>query len=571
MKPKQTFLSTKYRSMLLGGTAMAVMVSALIMADALIAGVLLGEDAVAGVNLVLPVYSLASFFAMAFSLGVPILYSGRIGAFRREEAERVFGMGLLMTAAAGAAMFLALRWFGEAYLNCFGPGEQALRSAREYLVWMKYVVLLLPAAELLHGMVYADGDEPVSVAGSLLSGLGNVLLSIPLCYFAGMRGLGLATFLSQLLAVAAELLHFLRRSNSLRLKPSFSFRTLREILKYSIVDACTYLFLFLFTAAMNRYVIRSFGAGMLILASVVALVKEAQLIFDGIGEAVTPILSVYLGEKTYPGVREVWGYARRTANLEGAAVSALLIVFAPLIVRAFDVSDPQLARLACRGLRIVSLSLVFSCHLYLEASYDILADRIPLGVLVSALRDVALPLPLAVIGGALGGVTGMFCGLMLSQPAAFGLSYLYIRRRYGEKNYPLFLADREGSGKRLFYEFEITPENVVQVRDRLGKALEERGCPGRTVSRTMLLFEELFMAVYDRNPGRRVLAECAVEPGKRVRLIEKDDGAVFDLTREDRRADSLRAYVISNLIGAFTPRRAHFLTLSFNRNVFEIE
>ena len=64
---KKTFISSKYRYMLVGGTITAVLFSLLYMTDMLIAGILLGEEAVAAVNLVLPFYSLTSFFSMVIS------------------------------------------------------------------------------------------------------------------------------------------------------------------------------------------------------------------------------------------------------------------------------------------------------------------------------------------------------------------------------------------------------------------------------------------------------------------------------------------------------------------------
>ena len=60
------------------------------MSDTIIAGLIVGENGVNGVNLVMPVYSLASFFALVFSLGAPIIYSHQIGAFQKEEADRTF-------------------------------------------------------------------------------------------------------------------------------------------------------------------------------------------------------------------------------------------------------------------------------------------------------------------------------------------------------------------------------------------------------------------------------------------------------------------------------------------------
>ena len=84
MFSKKTFISSKFYSMLAGGILTSFIQAFVVMSDSFIAGIKLGESAVVGVNLVLPVYSFAAFFALLFSLGVPILYSKEIGAFERE-------------------------------------------------------------------------------------------------------------------------------------------------------------------------------------------------------------------------------------------------------------------------------------------------------------------------------------------------------------------------------------------------------------------------------------------------------------------------------------------------------
>ena len=143
LKIHRTFLSSKYLSMLLSGTVLMILTSAMCMADTLIAGIVLGEDAVSGVCLVLPVYSLASFFSVAFSYGVPILYSREIGAF----------------------------------LQSYHPGSRVLAYAEEYLSWLKFTVLILPLNELLDGMVFADGDEKITLAAHTSSRIHMIALS----------------------------------------------------------------------------------------------------------------------------------------------------------------------------------------------------------------------------------------------------------------------------------------------------------------------------------------------------------------------------------------------------------
>ena len=121
------------------------------------------------------------------------------------------------------------------------------------------------------------------------------------------------------------------------------------------------------------------------------------------------------------------------------------------------------------------------------------------------------------------------------------------------------------------YQVRVTPENITAVRDRIGEDLRACACPGPLASRAMLIFEELFMLIYDHNPDKTVLAECAVTYDGTVRLITKDNGRIADLTDTDRRVSSLRAYTVSSLLEAHTVSRVHFLALSYNRNTLEVK
>lgn len=570
MFSKKTFISSKFYSMLAGGILTSFIQAFVVMSDSFIAGIRLGEDAVIGVNLVLPVYSFAVFFSLLFSLGAPILYSKEIGAFDREEADRTFGMGILGATVTGAVLF-ALLTFGEnLYFDFIGAAGASLSPARDYLFWIKYVVMITPFEALLTGMVFADGDEFLSTLANVISAVGNIILSILLAGVMGAGGLGLASFLSLAIALAVSFLHFTKKGNSLHLNFCFSAAKLGIILRYSIVDSSTFLFLMVLQMVLNRYIAGTFGSNMLILVSVIAFVKEAQFMFDGVGEALTPIISVYLGEKTYQGVKEVWKLARKTAVIESILVTAAIIAGAPVIIRFLGIEDPQKIQLAVRGLRIMSLSLIFSSRMYLDSSYYVLIDKIPLGVLICALRDLITAVPLAVIGGHWG-IYGMFIGLMIAPALGYLLSYLYICLRYDKDSYVLFIPPMEKERHIWMYEFEVRPDLITATRDQIGKTLKDRGRSSSTVNRVMVLFEELFMLVYDLNPGKTVLAECIVESGERVHIITKDNGVYYDLTNPDLQVESFRSFVVSSLTENLTRNRINLVSLSFNRNAFEIE
>ena len=567
---RRTFIRAKYSSMLWSGTALIALTALMGIVDTLIAGIILGEDAVAGVCLALPVYSLASFFAVAFSCGVPIIYAGKTGAFRKAEADRCFGVGLSLAGIVGLLMFLILLLGRKAYLDAFQVSGQVYASADEYLRWIKYAVLLLPLNELLGGMIFADGDERISLAANLAQGLVKGVLSVILCRKMGTKGLAIALLIGFAVSICISCLHFFRSGNTLKLNLAFSVPIVREITKFGLVDASMHLFIFLFSFSVNLFVRMYFGPEMLILVSVITLLREGQILFEGIGEAITPLIGVYMGEGTYPGVRKIWKMARWSEWIESLLFSGFLLVFAPWIVSLLGIGDPGTAEYAARGLRILSVTLIFSCRMYLDSSYFILVDRVFLGVFDTLNRELLPALPLAILGGLIGGVYGLFIGLSLSAPLGYLFSVLYIRRRHGVENYPLFLADRERKKMVELFEFHVSPDQITQARDRIGEFLKASSCPDSRVNRTMLLFEEFFMLIHDENPGRTVLAECAVEIGDAVRLITKDNGRILNLTDTNRDVSSLRAYILSSLLETHTPRRVHLVTLSYNRHAFEI-
>ena len=125
-KRQPTMMSKKFYSMLLGGTLTYMVVSLLLMSDSVIAGAVIGPDAVAGVTLVTPLYSLAAFFASIISLGVPILYAQEMGKFNKERADHVFGLCLLLAIVVGILLFILTSLFGTAYLRGYSPDRKSV-------------------------------------------------------------------------------------------------------------------------------------------------------------------------------------------------------------------------------------------------------------------------------------------------------------------------------------------------------------------------------------------------------------------------------------------------------------
>ena len=568
---KRTLMSEKYKSMLLGGTVTTAISVLITMSDAIIAGIMLGETAVAGVNLVTPLYSLAAFFGFIFSIGIPIIYSKEIGSFNKKKADQAFGFGLLLTIIIGIIMCILCLTAADNYLSFYNADAEILAQGKSYLFWMSFLFLTLPVRILIAEMIYVDGDEVLTTILTLIQVIANIPLSIFLCIRMGVAGISLASFLTMASSLLISIFHFTKETNTLRINFFFSFEMLRLSIKYSIIDASSYIFIAIFAIGIEKYIVLSFGSSMLIIASIIIFMKELSMVFDGIGTAINPFIGIYLGEKNYKGVENTYRLAKITAILEGLLVSVFIFILAPFVPKLFGITNPNIIKLSISAVRITGLSFVFVSLLYLLPSYYLLIEKVLLGFFICSLRDVVICLPLAIILGNLFGIYGLFIGIMLAPAIAIFISLLSIHLKYGKANYPLLLTDLKEHSNLLFYEFHIKPEKIIEIRDNIETHLRNSNYNEALISRVMMLVEEIFMFVFDLNENKNVMGECTIIlKSKSIEIIEKDNGKMYDLSNGDLAPKSLRIYLISNMTNNWSLNTKYQITIGYNRNVFEV-
>ena len=557
--------------MLLSGTMSSIVVSILLLSDYIIAGLRIGKVAVAGINLVTPIYSFGAFLGQMFSLGVPVLFSSEMGKFDKKRANDIYAVANCMTILAGLLMFLVISFFGDRYINIFNPNKELFDYARGYLYWIKYVILVLPFSALLNDMVYADGGEKLVTIANIIYATTNIILSLILSKRYGTYGIGLASFIAYIVLALINFIHYFDKSNNLQLYLKCRIADVISIIEHSMVDASSFLFLSIFTFVMNKFFELSFGVESIQLVTIITIIKDSCFLFDGIGQAITPLIGMYLGEKTYVGVKKVFKLAKQSSMAEGLLITTIVYLCSSNICHILGINSEPYFSLAVYGLKVMSLSFAFISFTYLITSYYLLINKISLGIFITGCRELIFAAPVAIIFGTLFGVKAVFWAVMLSPVFAYVFNVLYIMMRRGKDYYPLLL-DFNDDNKSLFYEFEVTPQNIGVAIERIDTLLKNNNCSMIVITRTELIFEEIYMMVYNKNKGKTVYAEATIDIyDDKVKMILKDDGELFDITDEDINVDSLSTYVVSNVLQEAVQRKQYLTTMSYNRNVFEID
>lgn len=108
----ETFCSVQFKKMVLSSLIMMITFSFSGTASFILAAQLFGDNAMAAVNLVTPLFYSIAFLSSLIGTGTSYLYSFEIGAFRQEKANKIVGQGAIL-AVTSSILLAVILFFGR--------------------------------------------------------------------------------------------------------------------------------------------------------------------------------------------------------------------------------------------------------------------------------------------------------------------------------------------------------------------------------------------------------------------------------------------------------------------------
>lgn len=565
---KQNFCNQKFRSLLLTGSITIVIQYLILMSDTLVIGNILGEQMLSAVNVVKPYQSFTIFLSSLLSVGTSVFYSLETGKFNREKANALFSQGVILELLAGVILFVVGLLGQDLYFQYLSLSEQTAKATSDYFFYYPFVVLLMPIYTVLLELVYADGDELFCNISSIAQIVINIVFSVVLCFAMGVRGVGLGTLLGLVCSIALLLPHFFRKRNTLKFSWHLNLKDTLRMLKCGITDASAYLFMGLTSMTASKFVIHQFGEYYLPALLVVFDILELTIVFDGIGQAVTPLVNVYRGEENQLGVKRVMKTALIFAVSEGVFMTIMLYLFGKYIAGIIGLEDETLIHTAQIALRLVSPFFFCSGVLFLQTTYYMILEKIALSTVVTGIKDWLVPSVCLILFGMAFGLNGVWVGLGVAPFFSIILTLLFVYLRYGKEKFPLLL-ERDSKAVQIF-DVEFSQDGIMKLRDQVETFLVDAHISPASVNRTLLFVEEVGMLTVEQNRGKKVSCECSVMIGDDIQIIFRDDGVNYDPTNADNQVLSFRSYVVANLMLSTRDRRS-FITTGYNRNMLRLK
>lgn len=344
---------------------MMVFMSLYTMVDGIFVANFVSEEALAGLNIVIPALSILVSLSVMISAGGSVVISRKLGEGRDREAKEDLSAIIALTVAFGAVVTALALVFAKPILGLLGATENLYPVAYDYYkVLVMFTVPCLLQVQFQYLFVTA-GAPSLGLTCVVAGGVSNVVLDylfiIPLDM--GIQGAALATGIGYSIPAVVGLVWFAcNRKGMLCLTlPKFRLSALKESVVNGIASMIINLAGATVTWLYNRVVVLHLGE---IGISAATIVLYARFLFNsvlsGYASGVAPVISFNYGRKDFDQVKLLFRTSLK-AVLAGSALVFLVSVFLrDPIVALFASREPELAAMASRGIFLFAFSYLFN-------------------------------------------------------------------------------------------------------------------------------------------------------------------------------------------------------------------
>ena len=410
-------------------------------ADGLFVGRFIGEDALAAVNLIMPIIMIVFGFANLIATGASVRISVLLGEKNREEASQVFTFTLkvifLISCVVGAVGFL----LAEPFVRLLAPGatEQAIEYGITYtLVYAAFAPLML-IFHATDNYLRVCGKEKLSMWLGIGTQVFNIVLDIILIVFLG-QGVWAAAFTSCLamaLGSVITLLLFHKKRMDLyyangKVEKALFFR----ILANGSSEFFSSISMSVMSIVYNFFLLKYGGTtGLAAFSVVMYLVSIIGMLVFGMTDAQQPAISYCYGAGLIEKVKAMF----RRIILGAVVLSAASLLFmmflgeyvAPLFVKP---EDTELLTVSIIGMKLFSLSYLTGWVDMCFSSYFTALERPARSMLTSFFGTLVFPIGTLFALTPLLELNGVWLSSLVSGSASAIFSlFLYFTLKYNKK------------------------------------------------------------------------------------------------------------------------------------------
>ena len=472
------------------------------MVDGIIISDFLGPAYMAAFGIITPIAILTGAVTNIFNAGSQNAAGKYLGQGKADRINGLLTATVLWGAGTGIVFTSVLLLFGRSVLALLGAEGETMEMCMDYLSTFAFSIIPMLIMPSLVGFLQMDNGGKTAVTASCVMTAADVILDL-LAVFVfknGMKGIGLATTVSDILAVLVIFTHFLRKDTNLR----FTFRDslVRDIPKVvtcGLPAAAFLLFNAIRVSAANKIILSVSDLTALAAASIQNTFRPAVMGFT-MGAGITALLvcSVISGEENRHAMRKELAYILKLGTGIALALTAAVLVLARFPFAAlFCIGQPEeFTGLVAKVIRLFALSIPFSMVNFIFTYYYQSIRRFLLSAAICFLQNVVYYIGSIKILSGIMGIDGVWLGYLVSEILTLLTIGIIVWVKVGHfpKSVHDFLLLPDDFGVVAENRMNVTAVSIEQATEISAKITEfckARGIDSRRTMIAGLCMEEL--------------------------------------------------------------------------------
>ena len=381
--------------------------------DGIFVGRYLGQDALAAVNLIMPVIMIVEAVSNMIATGASVNISMLLGQKRQEEASGVFSFSV---------KFIA---------------EEAIRLSVEYLRVYSVFGPLIPICFALDNYLRVCGQERLSMAIGIITQALNVVLDFILIavLHKGVREAAAASCISIVLGSVWMLALFMgKRMDIYYTKKNIPISLFLRIAANGASEFFSTISMSVMSVIMNLFLLKYGGTTAVAAFSIVMYVDSiVGMLNFGICDSLQPAISYCYGAGLMSRMEAIFKRVLAASVITSVFAFLFMLLAGPYVVPVFiKPGDDELMRVSLRAIRIFSFSYLAGWIDMCFSSYFTALDRPMRSLIVSLFGTLFFPIVFLFILTTVWGLNGVWL-MSCAAAVASGILTLILAKTLNRK------------------------------------------------------------------------------------------------------------------------------------------
>jgi len=438
MADRATYMGTDPIGKLLIRQAVPASIGILVMSlniliDTIFVGQWIGANAIAAINVVLPVSFFIAALGMSIGMGGGSIISRALGSDHVAKANKVFGNQVTLTLVFTLGFVVLGLVFMEQIIPLFGGKGQLYPLAKIYYIIVVIGVPILGFCMMANNTIRSEGKPRNAMYAMVLPSISNLILDYVFIYEFGwgMEGAAWATTLSYGICGAYILYFFLSKKSDL--KPNWSdfildLKLVKEIGSLGFVTLSRQAVVSFTVLLLNNILFTLEGESLVAVYAIISrMLMFALFPILGITQGFVPIAGFNYGanhkERVVAVIKKAILYATALATL----VFLMIVFFAEHIAAVFT-KDPLVVSTTAEVLMWVFLSTpIIGIQLIGSAYFQAIGKAIP-ALLLTLTRQGFFFIPLLFILPKYYGSFGVWISFPIAELIATIVTAFFLHR-----------------------------------------------------------------------------------------------------------------------------------------------